>query len=151
VQSAPLALGTPHTASRVRGSVPGLHKILFYFEAFVHESIILSLPLPPALPALLQYYHTYIAQYTTPPTTSRLYAMHHTILVIEISSKGQVPAFSRSRLSFAAPFPPFTLPTFTFPPFTFPPFVSRRPRSSASPHPSSSSGPSPAPSPAPAN
>ena len=32
-------------------------------------------PLSPVLPALLQYYHTSIAQYTTPPTTSRVYAI----------------------------------------------------------------------------
>jgi len=44
---------------------------------------------PPALPTLVQYYSTIIRQYTTPLPTSRLYAIHHTILVIPISCKGQ--------------------------------------------------------------
>jgi len=66
----------------------GLYKILFHFEAFVHESI-LRVFLPPALPALLQYDHTSMAQCTTPPTT-RLYAIHPTILVITISCNGQL-------------------------------------------------------------
>jgi len=47
-------------------------------------------PRPPALPTLVQYYCTTIGQYTTPPPTSRLYAIHHTILVITISCKGQM-------------------------------------------------------------
>ena len=45
----------------------GLYTRLFYFEAFVHESIFCLLPHPPALPALLHCYCTSIAQYTTPP------------------------------------------------------------------------------------
>jgi len=55
---------------------------------------------PPALPTLLQYYCTAIGQYTTPPSTSLLYAIHHTILVITISCKGQATApiaFARVR------------------------------------------------------
>jgi len=47
-------------------------------------------PRPPALPTLVQYYCTIIGQYMTPPPNSRLYAMHHTILVITISCKGQI-------------------------------------------------------------
>jgi len=47
----------------------GLYKICFYFEALVHESIILSLPPPPALPTRLQYYCNTIAQYSSPPPT----------------------------------------------------------------------------------
>jgi len=47
-------------------------------------------PLPRALPALLQYYCTSIAQDTTPPPTLSLYAIHYTILVMAISCKGQV-------------------------------------------------------------
>jgi len=44
----------------------------------------------PALPTLVQYYYTIIGQYnTTPLPTSRLYAIHHTILVITILCKGQ--------------------------------------------------------------
>jgi len=37
-------------------------------------------PLPPALPALLQYRCTSIAQYTTPSQPPVLYAIHHIIL-----------------------------------------------------------------------
>jgi len=47
-------------------------------------------PGPPALPILVQYYCTINGQYTTPLPTSRVYALHHTILVITISCKGQV-------------------------------------------------------------
>jgi len=66
-----------------------LYKILFYFKALLWESIILLLPLPPAKPTLLQYYCTTIAQYTTPPVTSRVYAIYHAILGMAISCKGQ--------------------------------------------------------------
>jgi len=44
---------------------------------------------PPALPTLVQYYCTTIGQYMTLLPTSRVYAIHHTILVITISCKGQ--------------------------------------------------------------
>jgi len=47
-------------------------------------------PAPPALPTRLHYYCTLVGQYTTPLPTSRLYAVHHTILVMTISRKGQV-------------------------------------------------------------
>ena len=43
----------------------------------------------PASPTLLQYYCTAIGQNTTPPSTSLWYAIHHTILAITISCKGQ--------------------------------------------------------------
>jgi len=46
-------------------------------------------PLPPALPTPLQYYCTSIAQYTTPPPTPLLYAIHYTILATAISCEGQ--------------------------------------------------------------
>jgi len=76
-----------------------LYKKFDYFEAFVHESTILS---PPA--------QTYIAhpgalllrdygQHTTPPPISRVYAIHHTILVKTISCKGQTPTHPLSLLS----------------------------------------------------
>jgi len=44
----------------------GVYKILFHFEAYVHESIIFMSPPHPYFPLLL-YYCTIIAQYTTPP------------------------------------------------------------------------------------
>jgi len=53
-------------------------------------------PLPPALPALVQYYCTIIGQYTTPPPDSRLYAVHHTILLITTSCKFQAAYVSYS-------------------------------------------------------
>jgi len=46
-------------------------------------------PRPLAVPALVQYYCTTIGQYTTPSPDSRLYAMHHIILVITISCKAK--------------------------------------------------------------
>jgi len=46
-------------------------------------------PCPPALPTLVQYYCATIGQYSTPLPTSRLYVIHHTLLVITISCKGQ--------------------------------------------------------------
>jgi len=67
----------------------GIYKIFFHFEAFVHESILLVLPPPLALLTPLQYYCTDIAQNTTLPPTPLLYAIHHTILAIAISCKGQ--------------------------------------------------------------
>jgi len=48
----------------------------------------------PALPTMLQYSCMAIGQYTTPPSTSLWYAIHHTILAITISCKGQVPCRS---------------------------------------------------------
>jgi len=50
---------------------------------------------PPPKPTLLQYYCTPNAQYTTPSPTPCLYGIHHTILVMAISCKGQ--ALRRSR------------------------------------------------------
>jgi len=72
----------------------GLYNI-FVTEAVVYESTILSPPPRlPALPTLVQYDCTIIGQYKTPLPTSRLYAVHHTILVITISCKGQVPTWN---------------------------------------------------------
>ena len=65
-----------------------LYKILFHFNAFLWESIILLLLPPPAKPTLWQYYCTTIAQYTLLPPTLSFYAIHHTIFVIAISCKG---------------------------------------------------------------
>jgi len=47
----------------------------------MHESIIFYRPLPPALPALLQYECTTFAQYTTPPRPSFCmpYTIHDTV------------------------------------------------------------------------
>jgi len=65
-----------------------LYKIFVHVEAVVHESTIFYPLRPPALPTLVQYYCTTFGQYTTPVPTSRLYAIHHTIMVITIWCKG---------------------------------------------------------------
>jgi len=44
----------------------------------------------PALSTLVQYYRATLGQYTTPPSDPRVYAIHHTTLVITISCKGQL-------------------------------------------------------------
>jgi len=44
---------------------------------------------PPALATPLRYYCTTIGQYTSPPPTPLLHAIHYTVLVITISCKGQ--------------------------------------------------------------
>ena len=67
----------------------GLHKILFYFEAFAHESIILSLPPPTCIArTIATLLHVYCAIYDAPPTPL-VYAIHNTILIMAISCKGQ--------------------------------------------------------------
>jgi len=55
----------------------------------VQESILPLSPRALALPALLQYYCVTFAQDMTPPPTLPLYAIHHTILVMTISCKGE--------------------------------------------------------------
>jgi len=70
----------------------GLYKILYYLEAFVHDSIILSLPPPTCIARTIAILlHVYCAIYDAPPTPL-VYAMHHTILVIAILCKGQATA-----------------------------------------------------------
>jgi len=59
----------------------GHYKRFVYFEAVVHDAPVFYSPRLPALPTLVQYYCTIIGQYTTPLSTSRLYAIHHTILI----------------------------------------------------------------------
>ena len=67
-----------------------LYKILFQFKAVVRESIILLLPPPPTCNAypIAILMHGHCAIYASPPTPP-LYAIHHTILVMAISCKGQ--------------------------------------------------------------
>jgi len=72
----------------------GFYKIFVYFKAFVDERIIPFLPLPTCSPpttAILL--HVYCAIYDAPPTPL-WYAIHHTILVMAISCKGQTPEHS---------------------------------------------------------
>jgi len=69
----------------------GLYKIFFYFESFVHESIVLSFSRPACIAHTVAILlHDYSAIYD-PPSNSLWYAIHHTILVITISCKGQLP------------------------------------------------------------
>jgi len=68
----------------------GLYKILFHLNALWWESIILLLPPPTykAYPIALLLHEP--LRNIRPPTLP-LYAVHHTILVMEISCTGQVP------------------------------------------------------------
>jgi len=63
--------------------------MFFYFEASVHESNIVMFPPPTCIgQTVALLLHDYWAVYEPPPT-SLLYALHHIILVITISCKGQ--------------------------------------------------------------
>jgi len=63
----------------------------FYFNAFVHESIIRVLPPPPYLAPTIAKPLSSFSQYTAPPPppTPLLYVLHHTVMVLAISRKGQ--------------------------------------------------------------
>jgi len=68
----------------------GLAKIVFSFEALVRESIIGSLPPPTCdVRTIAMLLHVYCAIYDASPTPL-LYVIHHTLLVMAISCKGQV-------------------------------------------------------------
>ena len=85
---------SPHANTR-SALQPGfdLYKIFVCFEAVVHESTILS-----SLPTVVQYSCTIIGQYETLLPIFRLYALHHTILVIKIPcNNGQPGRRSRRR------------------------------------------------------
>jgi len=71
-------------------SMFGLYKLFFSFESFEHETNLVSF-LPPTWIAhtVAVLLHDYRAVYD-PPSTSPVYAIHHTILVITKSCKGQV-------------------------------------------------------------
>jgi len=76
--------------ARVGALQVGLYKIFVYFELFVHESNLLSFLAPPCIPHTVAILlHNDCAVYD-PPSTSIMYAIQHTILVITISCKGQV-------------------------------------------------------------
>jgi len=80
----PVFCGRNNTPSRTQPRPPciGLYKIFVHLENSVHESIILSLPPPPASPTRLRSDRKTIAC-TTPP-----YGIHNTILVVAILSRG---------------------------------------------------------------
>jgi len=69
----------------------GLYKTLFYFEACVHDSAVLLLPLPTCIARTIAIrLHVYCAIIYDAPPPPLLYAIHHTILVImAISYKSQ--------------------------------------------------------------
>jgi len=77
----------------------GFYKIFVYFRLLCTNQPTFHSPRPPTLPTMVQYYCTTIGQYTSPLPTSRLYAIHHTLLVITISCKGQVYICATTRLS----------------------------------------------------
>jgi len=73
----------------------GLYKILFYFQACVHESIICVLPpstcIARSIAILLHVYcPIYVRRPLDPPV---VYAIHHTILVMAISCKGRTALY----------------------------------------------------------
>jgi len=84
-------LTTSNAAEKSSGACAGgggLYKIFFYFLSFVHESIVpFFRPVCIAHTVAIQL-HGYGAIYD-PPSTSLLYATHHTILVITIFCKGR--------------------------------------------------------------
>ena len=65
-----------------------LYKILFYFEAFVHESIMLLSPPTCTARTIEILLHVYCAIYAR-PLTPPFFARHPRILVMAISCKGQ--------------------------------------------------------------
>jgi len=68
-----------------------LYQIFVYFESFVHESTVLSFLPPPCIAHTVAILlHDHCAMYAPPPhRPPLLYAIHHTILVMTISCKGQ--------------------------------------------------------------
>jgi len=76
-------------ASALKQSL-SLYKIVFHFKALLWESSILELPSPicKAYPIALLL-HAQCAIIYAPPPTPPFYAIHHTILVMAISCKGQ--------------------------------------------------------------
>ena len=92
MRSAPL--GTPRTASRIRGSGcrrrAGARLDIVSLKRFiVGVNHPFTAPSPPAKSIFLQFYCTTVAQYTPPPPTPPFYGIHHSILVMAISCKGQ--------------------------------------------------------------
>ena len=67
----------------------GLYKIFIYFKAFMHERIILFLPLPICIAHTIAIRLHDDCAIHDPPPTPLLNAMHHTQLVSAISCKGQ--------------------------------------------------------------
>ena len=63
----------------------------------MHERIILACPSVSALPTRKHDYCATIAPYTTPPPTPPVYAIHHSILVMAISCKGQRVSLAEGR------------------------------------------------------
>jgi len=67
----------------------GLYKILVHYIAFATEPIIIDLPPPTCNTYIVAIVlHDYCAIYA-PVLTPLLYAIHHTILAMAISCKGQ--------------------------------------------------------------
>jgi len=83
--------GIPAQSTPAVSGIPrcGLHTIFVHFEAFVQASIILYCSPPTCIAnTIVIALHDYWAIYD-PPSTSLVCAIHHTILVITISCKGQ--------------------------------------------------------------
>jgi len=87
--------GGARRAKRARGLCSsaslgfGLYKILFYFEAFVHESIIMVCPTHLHSPHYCNTIARLLPNIRRPPPTALGYAIYHAILVMAIACKGQ--------------------------------------------------------------
>jgi len=76
--------------------IASLYKKFFCFEAVIHESIIFVLPSPTCIAHnSVVLLHDYCAIYD-PPRPPLAYTIHHTILAMTISCKGQI-AIPRDR------------------------------------------------------
>jgi len=75
-----------HTAFRL-----GLHKIFVHFNAIVNEPHHCTAPPTCKAHTVAIVLHDYCAM-NAPPPTLLLYGIHHTILVMAILCKGQIPA-----------------------------------------------------------
>jgi len=76
----------------------GLYKICLYFKSFVLKPIVLSFFRPTCIAAHCSIPFERLLGYIRPPPTSFLYAIHHNILAITISCKGQTARVYSAKL-----------------------------------------------------
>ena len=89
IKSTPACRRPVHLGVRVDPNLAFTRYCFTYSRFCINQSSFHS-SRPPALPTLVQYHCTSIGQYTTPlPQPLVFYAIHHIVLVITISCKGQ--------------------------------------------------------------
>ena len=81
--------GWVSSSKRGQGGGFGVYKILFYFEAYVHESIMVYSATHPHCPHCCTTVARPLRNIRPPSPTPLLYAMHHTTWAMAISCKGQ--------------------------------------------------------------